>query len=313
MDMLSELRELAFATRLKRLSERLWRDVSRIYDELEVEFEPRWFPILYSLSQNTSMTITALADTLRLTHPAVNQIAAEMSDKGLLISFKCKEDERRRLLRLSSKGKKTVERLKPAWELIRLATGALITESGYDMLSAMDRIEQLLTEQSLYERVRLQQNGPLEIVDFKPAWKRHFRGLTLEWLAHHFSVEADDEAVLSDPQSAILDPGGAVLFARLNNKFVGTCALIRHDSGLFELAKMGVTESARGMGIGRRLALAVIERAGALGAEVLYLQTSPKLKAANHLYKNLGFRKVSKNPLSQSHYQRCTTVMRRRL
>jgi len=313
MDMLSELRELAFATRLKRLSERLWRDVSRIYSELDVEFEPRWFSILYSLSQNSSMTITELAGTLRLTHPAVNQLAAEMSDKGLLLSQKSKKDERKRLLRLSSKGKRIVAKLKPEWELIRKATDALIQESGFDMLSAMDNIEAQLNERDMYDRVQQERHGPLEIAEYKPAWKKHFRALNCEWLERFFAVEAHDEAVLSDPKGEILDQGGAIFFAQLNRKVVGTCTLVRHKGELFELAKMAVTESARGMGIGRLLAMTIMERAKELGARIIYLQTSPKLKTANLLYKKMGFRKVSKNPFSSSNYQRCTHVMRRKL
>ena len=46
MDLVNELAELAIATRLKRLSERLSIDVSKIYKESEVDFEARWFLIL---------------------------------------------------------------------------------------------------------------------------------------------------------------------------------------------------------------------------------------------------------------------------
>lgn len=313
MDMLSDLRELAFATRLKRLSERLMRDVSRVYKELAVDFEPRWFSIVYTLSENNSMTVTSLARSLRLTHPAVNQLAAELMDAGLLISSKSKKDERKRLLRLSAKGRKTADALSPAWELIRICTADLIREGGVDMLAALDRIEDRLDMQNMFERVQIKKQGSLDIVDYKPSWKKHFRTLTCEWLDHYFSVEEDDEAVISDPKGRILDAGGAIIFARLDSRFVGTCALMRHNGTCFELAKMAVTPKARGMGIGRRLAMEVMERARSLDAETLYLQTSPKLEVANLLYKKLGFKKVSKHPLDSARYQRCTIVMKKEL
>ena len=44
-DIIAELGELAFASRLKRLSDRLMRDVSRIYQQMDVDFEARWFSV----------------------------------------------------------------------------------------------------------------------------------------------------------------------------------------------------------------------------------------------------------------------------
>ena len=41
-----DLGGLALGSRLKRLSDRLYRGVARIYRELDVEMEPRWFPVV---------------------------------------------------------------------------------------------------------------------------------------------------------------------------------------------------------------------------------------------------------------------------
>jgi len=43
-----------------------------------------------------------------------------------------------------------------------------------------------------------------------------------------------------------LQPGGHILMARYNREIVGTCALIKTDDDTYELAKMAVTERARG-------------------------------------------------------------------
>lgn len=51
MDLIHELGELALATRLKRLSERLSSDVSKIYKESDVDFEAKWFLILSLLEK----------------------------------------------------------------------------------------------------------------------------------------------------------------------------------------------------------------------------------------------------------------------
>jgi hypothetical protein len=69
MDIITELAELAFASRLKRLSERLAKDVLLLYRKLDVDFEARWFSVLYTLSP---MAVTKLAQSLVLTHMAIN-------------------------------------------------------------------------------------------------------------------------------------------------------------------------------------------------------------------------------------------------
>jgi len=46
--------------------------------------------------------------------------------------------------------------------------------------------------------------------------------------------------------------------ARYNREIVGTCALIKTDDDTYELAKMAVTERARGKNIGWLLGQAVI-------------------------------------------------------
>src|SRR5690606_1976836 len=95
---------------------------------------------------------------------------------------------------------------------------------------------------------------------------------------------------LEDPQGAILDRGGAVLFAGTADLgVVGTCALRNAGAGAYELTKMGVLASARGRGIGEELLAAAIGRAGELGAETLYLLTNRKCAAAIHLYEKAGF------------------------
>ena len=109
VDIITELQELAFASRLKRLSERLMKDVSQLYRKLDVDFEARWFSILYALNRQSPMTVTALAQTLRFTHTAANQLSTEMTKKGLLYTAKGEKDERQRFLHLSEKGRRTVE------------------------------------------------------------------------------------------------------------------------------------------------------------------------------------------------------------
>jgi len=324
-DLLAGLGELGLASRLRRASERLLRDVSRVYSELAIDFEARWFPLFFALRQHAPRGVTDLARDLELTHPAVNQLAAEMEAKGLLRAGRDTRDNRRRLLRLSARGEQVARRLDPVWNEIRAANRDLLDQlrdDGHDLLSALGALEGLLDQESMYDRVRRRVSaddgeravaaGPrerLEIVRYRPAWRRHFESLNREWLEERFSVEPADAAVLADPYGSIVKPGGMVFFARLDGEVVGTCALIRHRPGLFELAKMAVSPARRSHGIGRRLAETVLAEARARKARMVFLETSPRMIAVRRWYGRLGFRRIDTHPLGISHYIRKSLTM----
>ena len=317
MDLITDLGELALASRLKRLSERLMRDVSRVYRELDAPFEARWFPLLRALLEESPQGVTQVARALGLTHPAVNQLAGEMARAGLVLAARDRRDERRRLLRLSKKGREVAAGLAPVWEEIRGANHALLGEAraagGHDLLAALAATEAALDERGMHarvtERLRAREGDRIEILPYRSAWRRHFEALNREWLESLFTVEPADAALLADPHGRIVKRGGEVLFARLDGRVVGTCALIRHQAGVWELAKMAVAPAAQGRGIGRRLAEAVIAAARAGQAPRLFLETSPKLEAAIGLYESLGFRRVPTGPLGPPKYRRCSIAM----
>ncbi len=59
--------------------------------------------------------------------------------------------------------------------------------------------------------------------------------------------------------------------------------------GVCELQKMYLAAAARGMGLGRRLALHVLQQARLLGYRYCYLETTALLPEALALYQKLGF------------------------
>ena len=95
-----------------------------------------------------------------------------------------------------------------------------------------------------------------------------FHAINAEWITAMFALEDHDREVLENPRKHILDPGGAILFAEHTDfGVIGTCALMPTGGGAFELTKMGVLESARGLKAGEFLLEAAIARAAALGAD----------------------------------------------
>ncbi len=128
-----------------------------------------------------------------------------------------------------------------------------------------------------------------DIVRFRPEFALDFARLNREWLERYFTIEPRDEEYLGAPAGMIVAPGGEIFFARQGGIIVGTCAAIPHGEGQFELAKLCVTPSAQGGGLGRVLAQAVVEFARERGALRVILVSNSRLTPALRLYESMGF------------------------
>lgn len=153
---------------------------------------------------------------------------------------------------------------------------------------------------------------PFTIHEYRDELAVHFRDINAEWIRSMFRLEPADEEVLSDPRARIIDAGGVILFVEAAGLgIVGTCALQPSDRRGFELAKMGVRETARGRKAGEFLLAAAIERAKVLGADPLYLLTNSRCAAAIHLYEKAGFRHDAEILARYgASYERCDVAMR---
>ena len=154
----------------------------------------------------------------------------------------------------------------------------------------------------------------LTIHDYSDDLAIHFRDINAEWITAMFRLEDTDREVLDNPRAKVIDPGGVILFVEARGLgIVGTCALQKTGPTAYELTKMGVRESARGLKAGEFLLAAVIERAMALGADPLYLLTNAKCAAAIHLYEKLGFQHDAEIMARYgARYERCDVAMRYR-
>ena len=136
-----------------------------------------------------------------------------------------------------------------------------------------------------------------------------FRELNEEWIARYFRLEEHDHFQLGDPEDNILRAGGQIAMAVAGEERIGCCALIFLRPGVFEVAKMAVSERYRGHGIGRKLLEYTIAQAKTLGAHTLELVSSSKLANAIHLYESLGFRHLSAERVEPSPYARADVFM----
>lgn len=154
MDIIADLGTLAFASRLKRLSDLGMQSTLDIYKFYNIDFEPRFFPLFYYLSQKGEANIMEIADVLKVTHPGVIQIAKELEKKGLIISKKSAEDARKRNLRISKKGKNLLSILQKIWAEIRAMNDEIIESREHNIMVAIKEIEDAWSEKSYLNRFK---------------------------------------------------------------------------------------------------------------------------------------------------------------
>jgi DNA-binding MarR family transcriptional regulator/N-acetylglutamate synthase-like GNAT family acetyltransferase len=310
MDFYTRTGKMALGSRLRRLSEEMTEQAAGIYDLYEIDLQPKWFPVFYSLSAMQEKSITDIAREIGHTHPSVSQIVREMAIKGYVVEKKGTADGRKNFVLLSPAGQQLREKMQPQLDDVTSAIEKAMKEAHHDLWKAIGEWEFLLEQKTLLHRVReekkIRESARIQIVDFIPAYQAAFRQLNEEWITTWFRMEEGDYKALDHPREYILDKGGHIFMALYKGEPVGACSLIRMDDGSFELAKMGVSPKTQGLGIGYLLGRACIEKARALGARRVYLESNTRLKPAINLYHKLGFRKVAGPP---SPYERCDIQM----
>jgi MarR family transcriptional regulator, organic hydroperoxide resistance regulator len=137
--------------RLRRLSERIDRESNAVYAHLGLHFEQRWMGVLMLLDERDEMTVGELAEALRITQPSVSQTLRSLQTASIVFDKADPCDSRRRIQRLSPKGLRFIEQVRPVWAAL-MQTAQDLDREGIDLLTPIDRIEKSLDGKSVLER-----------------------------------------------------------------------------------------------------------------------------------------------------------------
>lgn len=99
----------------------------------------------------------------------------------------------------------------------------------------------------------------------------------------------DFESELAKLPAKYAEPEGAILLAKVDAKPAACVALWKLEDGICEMKRLYVKPEFQGLGIGKKMALAIIEEAKAKGYKTMKLDTLKRLQSANYLYAALGF------------------------
>ena len=150
-NIIDEIGILAISTRLQRLSEKLRKEGALIYKSFDIDFEPKWFPVIYTLHIKEMLSVVEIANEIGYSHPSTISLLKELEKQKLISSKKDKLDERKRLIVLTAKGKELVVKMKPVWKVMKNALNE-ITDNQNNLLKAIEETEQNLIRKGFLQR-----------------------------------------------------------------------------------------------------------------------------------------------------------------
>ena len=149
-------------------------------------------------------------------------------------------------------------------------------------------------------------NKRIKIIEYTKANSLAIKTLNYEWLEKYFKVEEGDVISLSNPQEEIIEKGGFIFYATLDDEIIGTSALVRITDTVFEISKMAVTEKSQGLGVGKLIIEHCLAYAKEKRFESLIIYSNTSLKPAIHLYKKFGFNEID---MEEGVYERANIKM----
>ncbi|NQZ01730.1 MAG: GNAT family N-acetyltransferase [Bdellovibrionales bacterium] len=150
----------------------------------------------------------------------------------------------------------------------------------------------------------------IEMSLFDPKYSKCFYDLNIQWISRYFEVEKKDIEQLENPEQCLAD-GGQIFFVLKDGLPVATCALYKEKEGVYELAKMAVSDECKGMGLSSKLMREIEMWVLANGGHEIYLLSNDSLAPAMGLYEKHGYKVFFRG--SHPEYERANIGMRKKL
>lgn len=227
--------------------------------------------------------VAAVRDYLGLDSGLMSRVLRGLEEEGLIETVAHPDDARRRLVRLTKRGRREFD----AYEALSNAQAeAMIARHPRrdDLLAAMDLVASALG------RARM------SIVEIDPRADdaRYCLGEYYAELSRRFE-QGFDVSLSRDPDAKdMIRPRGAFLVAMSDELPIGCVGLKGSGGDTAEVKRLWIAPSARGLGLSKRLMEATEAAARELKIKVLRLDTNRALPEAIALYRNSGWTEIDR-------------------
>ena len=143
----------SLGTQLRHIIELLDKAVAQSYDDLNLNYRPRYTPVFRALINLKTCTINDIADYAGITQPAATQTIKLMQKDGLIEVNKGDEDSRQRLISMSKYGESILPLVKVCWASTNSAATSLDEDLGYSLSHVLSEVIEALTKKTFNERI----------------------------------------------------------------------------------------------------------------------------------------------------------------
>jgi DNA-binding MarR family transcriptional regulator len=227
--------------------------------------------------------VRALRNRLGLDSGHLSRLLRSLEADGMLTVEPGEHDRRVRVARATDAGVAELQELDRRSDALAESLLAPLTEPQRErLITAMRDVERLLTA-AMVEIVEVDPEHP----DARMCVRAYFDELERR------SGQPFDPLIGSTAEpDELRPPNGEMVVAYLRAKPVGCGALKVTAPQTIDIKRMWLHDSARGLGLGRRLLHELEQRAGRLGAHTVRLETSDLLHEAVALYRSAGYDEV---------------------
>ena len=228
--------------------------------------------------------VRSLRTQLELDSGYVSRLLRSLEAAGLVTVGPTESDRRVRIARLTRKGRAERAVLdRRSDELAESLLASLNAGQSSRLVAAMADVERFLTA------------AMVEVAPIDPAHPhaQHCMHAYFSELDRRFDTGFDPALSIPADEEELRLPAGLFLVAMLHADSIGCGALKFHRDEPAEIKRMWVAESARGLGVGRRLLGELEAHAAAHGAPAVRLDTNRTLTEAISMYRSAGYTEVA--------------------
>ncbi|MEG0183838.1 MAG: MarR family transcriptional regulator [Stenotrophomonas sp.] len=153
-----DLQHATLGTLLRALLDQLDPAVEQAYRGLQLDYRPRYTPVLRTLMAQGPCRIKDLAEACGLSHSALSQTVAAMVREGWLLAGSG-EDGRERILQLSERAEQALPALQAQWQATAAAARSLDADLGQPLAPVLRQALQALQQRPFAQRLQQARGG----------------------------------------------------------------------------------------------------------------------------------------------------------